>query len=117
MNYLMTHTKHLENTIDVRALNFFNNMQKQQIVDIAKEVRGMIGENSKNQCDVASDLISNRLEIANIPHQITSGWFNFEGHTWIEFGYGDVILDITADQFGNYPKIWLPADEFHYEIM
>jgi hypothetical protein len=62
------------------------------------------------------------LEKYNIKHNMIFGEFSCEtkkkskSHAWIEFPqYDNTILDVTADQFGNFPKIWFPADKKCYQ--
>jgi hypothetical protein len=37
-------------------------------------------------------------------------------HVWIELpDYDNIIVDSTADQFGDFPQIWFPADKKCYK--
>ena len=39
-------------------------------------------------------------------------------HTWGVFPqYDNAIIDITADQFGDFPSIWFPADKKCYKSL
>ena len=65
---------------------------------------------------------STSLKKSNIEHNIVHGNFicdkksrRHTSHTWIEFpSYDNAILDVTADQFGDFPHVWFPADKKCY---
>lgn len=88
-------------------------------------------EQGKGACISVSTKISIALDAEHIPHEIAEGTFvgeldetrfevpsdpSIRGHQWIRFPqYKNAILDATADQFGDFPKIWFPADPTYYE--
>ena len=98
-----------------------NDETYKKIMKIAELVKQKIDEeckinSSKSEfCEHASNIISDMLIEEEIEHRIMYGLFDCDerkSHVWIEIA--EEILDVTADQFGDYPNIWYPADVEHY---
>ncbi len=106
-----------------------NEDDRRKILLAAEDARNLYCENGKRSagaCIESSAWISHHsaqsLKKSNIEHNVVFGKFSCEtdkkynSHAWIEFPqYDDAILDVTADQFGDYPKIWFPADKRCYQ--
>ena len=106
-----------------------NEIDRKKILLAAEDARNIYcknGEGSTGACIESSRWISHHSAISlkkvDIKHNMVFGRFlcktdkKYNSHTWIEFPqYDHAILDVTADQFGNYPKIWFPADKRCYQ--
>lgn len=95
--------------------------QNSTILKIAEETRLQIERehgDSTGWCGEAAYELSSRLADARISHVIGKGAFIGGlldyNHIWIFLTETDEILDVTADQFGLYPKVWFPADGDYY---
>jgi len=106
---------------DKQSLYFLTDEQKEYVYNITIKNRKLIDKEMKDTnkikptfCEHISQKMSSDLNILNINHSIAYGSFDENPHVWIEFEDGELILDITADQFGDFPKIWFPADNEHY---
>ncbi len=82
----------------------------EQILEVARAVRDKYpkGEN-KGKCIQASDEICGTLYGLGFHHcSIQFGHFNGQPHSWVEAVVDGctMLLDVTADQFGDYPAVW-----------
>lgn len=93
---------------------------QQMALNIAAKVREKYprGHNKDRCFDACSDLVE---AMENMPFDcsIQFGWFNGHTHSWVEVWKDSppTILDVTADQFGDFPEIiWgSPEDWTQYE--
>jgi len=104
--------------------------ERERILGIAQRVRRELIEFGRckpgGMCFDSSVEISERLAGAGIPHEVVGGWFirplpertedlKRDGHVWIRFPqYDGAVLDATADQYGEYPEVWFPAEAQFY---
>lgn len=116
--------------------------KEEAVLRAARAVRAAaesdIGWCSTGSCSNASEVLAVILRNANIPYRVRHGNFKtqeavfecthreqcsprdyLEPHTWIEIPeLNNAIVDVTADQFngdyGDFPKVWFPADKKHY---
>ncbi len=71
----------------------------------------------KGSCGDASLLLNHSLQERGITDFTYYSGVNQSGqsHAWLK--HGEWILDITADQFGKYPEVWLTkSDEWHSQF-
>ena len=86
------------------------------IKKIARDFRNKeIPNCSTDCCEDASDMLGQLLKKKCPELELNAVWgtFNSKAHCWLETIDG-AILDVTADQFGKYPRIWFPANPKHY---
>ena len=93
-----------------------------KVIELAESVRKQVDNECKiiadikpEFCEHAMSILSKLLLDNKIEHRIMWGLFDCDGsksHVWIEIA--EEVLDITADQFGDFPKVWYPADSEHY---
>ena len=98
-----------------------NNEIYDKIIGLAELVRKqvdaecVIKQTKSEFCEHAMSILSDLLFIEKIEHRVMWGIWDCDEtkpHVWIEIA--DEVLDITADQFGDYPKVWYPADDTYY---
>lgn len=88
-----------------------------KVVSLATMVRKTMLCNKKDSryCESLSKLLIKQMK--DVPEfgkpKLVHGFFDNMAHAWIELN--GKILDVTADQFGNYPKVWYPASKKHYK--
>jgi len=77
------------------------------VLEIAESVRAEYCTNNEGKClDAASELCQ-RLQQQSISCAVQFGTFNKQKHAWLDVWteQGVKLLDVTADQFGDYPPI------------
>lgn len=102
-----------------------SNPPKAAIVKIANAARKYAEEHCSDEtseaggmCFLASQFIYDKLEKLGYEPVIAEGEFvlgrgNSGDHVWVELD--GMIIDVTADQFGKFPKVWVDADPKRYK--
>jgi hypothetical protein len=93
-----------------------------EVKQIATEVRRWIEQNLPSDCDdnlcgacsFGSYLLTKVLQKNGYDAYFVEGDYKNSCHCWVELD--DVIIDITATQFGNYPKIYITNNDDNYYI-
>jgi len=67
--------------------------------------RGYFASNLGSMCGIASYALKEALDCAHIDVILIYGFYEETGHCWLE--YRDVIIDITATQFGVRRKVFI----------
>lgn len=70
---------------------------------------------TKGWCsEMSTKLADDLIEAGVNPKSVTivAGAFKGQEHTWVEVAGS--IIDISADQFGAYPKVWMDAPKKNY---
>lgn len=83
-------------------------------------------EDLNGACGIASLVLSMVYERLGIPHRFVMGWFRDgredletqqENHCWVELEGHDLIVDVTATQFGAAERVWIgPTTDVRYEV-
>ena len=79
------------------------------ILKVAQSVRAKYPKGAnKNKCLDANNEIFEALTPLGFNCSIQFGCFNGLPHSWVEVWLNGeaMLLDVTADQFGDYPSIW-----------
>lgn len=93
-------------------------MIPKDILSVARQVRRRClkqnGGVSQNMCDIAATRLCQRLKTLGYRPKYFEGYFGTECHCWVRVcGH---ILDVTADQFGDFPAVvWKKTDK-HYKV-
>ena len=97
---------------------------RRKILQAAEDIRKTYC-NPTEMCIVSSRNLSESLRKLDINYEIITGNFLCgksprgnpkKNHTWGAFPqYNNAIIDITADQFGDFPSIWFPAGKKCYK--
>lgn len=97
---------------------------EQIAIAVRKRIVGKYGT-SYNKCSDAANELDTKLTKAGIRHKWHDGYFKGEiddfsitsnEHAWIEILPEGWIVDITADQFGGYPEVWVRAPKSLYTL-
>jgi len=87
------------------------------ILSAAQQVRRAIlkqnGGVSHNMCDIASSRLCKRLKMLGYRPKYVEGLFDNECHCWVRVL--SHILDVTADQFGDFPTVLWEKTDKHYK--
>ena len=95
---------------------------EQKILSVARQVRAKFpkGKN-KGSCLTASHELMEKLLDHGFNASIQFGWFDGKDHSWTEVMVpGEQrmrLLDITVDQFGDYPAILWSTPKEHPEYV
>jgi len=78
------------------------------LIECATEFRAGIldGRSSEMMCAVVSWPLAGFLRFSGVECECVSGDLSGGNHVWIKLDDGRV-LDATADQFGNFPPVYL----------
>lgn len=89
---------------------------------IAVEIRKWVEKNLPEHCDsnlegccsFGSYLLSKVLQKNGFEAYFVEGEYDDEYHCWVELN--DVIIDITATQFGDFPQVYVTDSDDKYYI-
>lgn len=77
------------------------------ILETAELVQSRYCTSNKGRCLDAANELCERLSRSGVQCAVQFGTFNQQKHAWLDIWTEDGIklLDVTADQFGDYPPI------------